>query len=169
MNGDTVGNAARRAHVTFSSATACCCLLGPLLTCHASLTSWPTLRRLAHGHPSDAHTALAPETMQIALRRRGCRCRWLREFVGNRDSGALPKRKAVCDDLEGRREGRKKGRKQGKNETCFVTLICWNSRNSCEVGLNKAIGGFENWWEALSVILRNLEVGSANEPSFNSR
>ena len=66
----------------------------------------------------------------------------------NRDLGALPKRKAVCDDLEGRREGRKKG----KNERCFVALICWNSRSSCEVGLNKAIGGFENWWEALLTI-----------------
>ena len=53
---------------------------------------------------------------------------------------------------EGRREGGKEGRKEGRKERRLATLIGRNSRNGYEVGLNRAIGVFENWWEVLFVI-----------------
>ena len=84
VNGDTVGNAARRAHVTFSSATACCCLLCPLLTvpCFA--------HKLAHTQAPGSRPSPAMPTQlwpPKPCRSRcaagcGCCCRWLRESVG---------------------------------------------------------------------------------------
>ena len=81
VNADMVGNAARHAHVTFSSATACCCLPCPLLTvpCFAHKLahtqapgSWPS--------PAMPTQPWPPKPCKSCC---GCRCRWLRESVGS--------------------------------------------------------------------------------------
>ena len=80
VNGDMFGNAARRAHATFSSATTCCCLLCPLLTvpCFA--------HKLAHMQAPGSRPSPAMPTQpwppKPCKSRCGCRCRWLRESVG---------------------------------------------------------------------------------------